>query len=136
MANNPVLDKSVFSTNLPLVSIKIRKETCTQYQKTFKGHLFDRPRMKRIYDVPDEPDFRYILLKEEVAPASLPAELLRFVEEQGGVLGRYELRLGYEDLSVDEVLTRLLPEACEVPSCKKFTCALFPYSHPSSFISP
>ena len=115
----PVLDKAVFSRALPLVCFKIKKESCTKYQQAFKGHLFDRPRMKRIYDVPGEPTCRFILLSETLSSAdTLPPALLQFNKEQGGVLGQYELSLGYDDLSVDEVLTRLLPDVSEVPSCE------------------
>lgn len=76
--------------------------------------------MKRIYDVPEDPDFRYILLSEaiQVNALLLPVHLKQFIEDDGGVLGQYELNLGYKDLSVDEVLTRLLPDGCEVPSCE------------------
>lgn len=128
MSTSPVLDRAAFNTKLPLTSIKIRKEQCTQYQKAFKGHLFDRPRMKKIYDVPEEPDFRYILLKEGAGGGltpGLPATLQIFVEEHGGVLGEYNLQLGYEDMSVDEVLKRLLPDGCEIPSCKLLLLTFF-----------
>mmetsp|Transcript_4741 Transcript_4741/g.7964 ORF Transcript_4741/g.7964 Transcript_4741/m.7964 type:complete len:495 (-) Transcript_4741:65-1549(-) len=115
--NMSSFDKSLFSKSLPLVSIRIRKENCTKYQQNFKGYLFDRPRMKKIHDVPGEPDLRFILLNESISSAdTLPHHLILFNEEQGGVLGQYELKLGYNDLSVDEVLRRLLPDVSEVPS--------------------
>ena len=116
--SSQIINKSDFERTLAIASVKIKKVLCTKFLRALKGHLFERPRMKRIHDVPKEPDFRVILLKEGTTSESLPLYLKQFIEDHDGALETYNLKVGYEHLSVDEVLSMLLPEMSEVPSCE------------------
>jgi len=120
------LDKSKFDTTLPLVALKIPAKMCTQYMTTLRDHLFQRPRMKRILDAtgPDgsaDPLHRLVLLSEafgsDLSLSSLGPQLQQFIRENGpGVPEPYSLKLGYEHLSVEEVLRKVLPSGSEIPS--------------------
>ena len=62
---------------------------------------------------------RLLLLDERVTGlelAELPDELRAFVAAEAAVPVRYTLRLGYEHLSAEQALRRLLPEGVDVPS--------------------
>lgn len=136
--------RQVFDESLSLVAIKIPAKLCTQYMTRFKDHVFQRPRMKRILDVEGDKEHRLILLNAQVtlAPATeeeeeeergkqsteqdkepllgrllgLPEELGVFIRETQGAAQPYTLHLGYEHLTVEEVLHKLLPQGSEVPS--------------------
>lgn len=115
-----VIDKSIFRKIMPLMSLKVRKELCTEFLRTFKQFLFSRPRMKRIHEDEDQ-NYRLVLLREdlsseEMVKNEIPRELLQKAEEWGAQLKGFSLSLGYEDLSAEEVLRSLLPDVSEVPS--------------------
>lgn len=66
--------------------------------------------------------------------SSLPQELQDFVKENGGIPVRHVLRVGYDQLRVDEVLKKILPpELSEVQTAyeqvsssfrRQFNCIL------------
>ena len=118
------------------MAIKIPAKMCTQYMTRLKDHVFQRPRMKRILDVEGDKDHRLILLNEQVQLSrggvsstlsaetseeqvqvlGLSEELVAFICSTQGVPQPYILKLGYEHLTVEEVLHKLLPPGSEVPS--------------------
>jgi hypothetical protein len=57
-------DRGIFDQELSLVALKIPAKSCTDFMQAFKSHTFDRPRMKRVFPVTDEPHSRYLLLSE------------------------------------------------------------------------
>jgi hypothetical protein len=93
---------------------------CTEYIKNFKKYLFDRPRIRRILDIPGDNSRRLLLLdesllKEKVAEMPgdviLPEDLKIFNNQHGVTLEYYNLAVGYEHTPMDEVLKKLLPSA-------------------------
>lgn len=118
-SSTSLLDKSQFETTLSLVALKIPAKLCTQYMSTLREHLFQRPRMKRVFDVPDCPSDRLLLLGESVdmGLSVLSAEQRQFVKDNClGEPEAFSLKLGYEHLSADEVLRKILPADSEIPS--------------------
>lgn len=116
---SPQLDKSQFEATLSLVALKIPAKLCTQYMSTLREHLFQRPRMKRVFDVPDCPTDRLLLLGESVdmGLSVLSPEQRQFVKDNClGEPEAFSLKLGYEHLSADEVLRKILPADSEIPS--------------------
>jgi tRNA (guanine37-N1)-methyltransferase len=114
------LDRSSFSTDVRLVALKIPAKACNDYLHTFSDALFRRPKMKKVYDAPDSPSERLVLLAEQYQDLSLqdlPEELAAFNKKHDGKAQEYILHLGYEHLGADEVLRRILPATVkEVPS--------------------
>lgn len=114
-----VIDKDKFSRELNLWAVKVDARLTKQYMTTFSKFLFKIPRLKSVYEVPNESDKRYILLAETVKDKELtdiPDDLRAFNTEHGGVVEPYQLTVGYDLLSVEEVLKQVLPSGVEVPS--------------------
>lgn len=114
------IDRDAFNADVKLIALKIPAKSCSEYMKTFQESAFIRPKMKKIYEAPDDPQKRLILLAEQYKDLSLsdlPAELKEFNAIHGGEPVEYTLHLGYEHFGADEVLRRVLPaEIKEVPS--------------------
>lgn len=124
-ASDVVLDRSLFDQNIRLIAINIPAKLCTVYMKEFKDYLLKRPRMKRIYDiekdgVKDE-ERRLVILNEELGDdlllPSLPQNLIDFNTINNGIPEFFMLKVSYENIPVDEVLRKVLPEEIiEIPS--------------------
>lgn len=120
-----VIDKSLFDQNIQLVALNIPAKLCTEYMKTFKDHLLKRPRMKRIFDavkdgVKDDAR-RLIILSEEngndLFLTKIPEDMKEYNKNHGGIPEIYTLKICYDDIAVDEVLRKVLPEnVLEIPS--------------------
>lgn len=118
-SSSDVIDKDLFNETLSLVALKIPAKFCTNYMQQLREHIFQRPRMKRIIDIPGSPDMRLLLLAETVnlSLSEFSPDLLQFIKDNGpGVPEEYNLKLGYDNLSVEEVLQKLLPQGSEIPS--------------------
>jgi hypothetical protein len=63
-------DVGQFDSITTLVALNIPAKLCTEYLKQFKEFLYQRPRIKRIYDVDGDPDRRLILLSKELSGSS------------------------------------------------------------------
>ena len=75
--------------------------------------------MKRIVDVPGEPDKRLMLLSETIKDSSLgglPQNLKDYAKEMEAEVVPYTLTIGYEHLAVEDVLRKILPAGVEIPS--------------------
>jgi hypothetical protein len=120
-----VLDRSLFDQNIRLIAINIPAKLCTVYMKEFKDYLLKRPRMKRIYDiekdgVKDE-ERRLVILNEDLGDnlllPTLPQHLKDFNIKNNGIPEIFMLKVSYENIPVDEVLRKVLPEEIiEIPS--------------------
>lgn len=122
-----LFDKSQFNRTVKLLALNAPAKLCTEYIKTFKQYLFDRPKIKRILDIPEDTGRRLILLDESLlkekvidipaGDAILPEDLKLFNNRHGVTLEYYSLAIGYEHTPMDEVLKALLPSAItEIPS--------------------
>ena len=114
------LDRSAFSEVIRLVALRIRAQQCSIFMKRLDGHILSRPKVRPI--IPDEAEgaqTRLLLLAETVLDTELrglPEELRAFVLKEGAVPLAHERTVGYELLTVEQVLRRLLPQGMEVPS--------------------
>jgi hypothetical protein len=66
-----IFDKSLFSSTVRLVALKIPAKQCNIMMNSLQGYLFVRPRIKRIHDTPDDPNSRLLLLSETVTSLDL-----------------------------------------------------------------
>lgn len=119
------IDKALFDQNIRLVAINIPAKLCTEYMKEFKDHLLKRPRMKRIFDAEKDgvkqEERRLILLSEtngdDLLLTNIPENLKSYNLKNGGIPEIYMLKISYENIPVDEVLRKILPEdVTEIPS--------------------
>ena len=119
------IDKALFDQSIRLVAINIPAKLCTEYMKEFKDHLLKRPRMKRIFDAEmdgvKQEERRLILLSEtngdDLLLTNIPENLKSYNLKNGGIPEIYMLKISYENIPVDEVLRKLLPEdVTEIPS--------------------
>lgn len=113
------LNREAFKTDVRLIALKIPAKSCMEYLNTFKDNLYMRPKMKKIYEAPDDPQKRLLLLSEKFQDlnlSDLPIELKKINTKYNGEAQEYILQLGYEHYAVDEILKRLLPNLAEVPS--------------------
>ena len=117
-----VLDRSSFSSTLQLVGLRIAPQQCTAMQKQLQGHIFHRAKVRPIIPDPNgEPSrpSRLLLLSEAVTDTELhglPDELRDYVLSEGAVPVLHELLLGYDVLSVEQVLRSIIPAGMDVPS--------------------
>ena len=133
-----VLDRTIFDKTLHLVALRIPAKLCTEYLKVLKDIVFSRSRMKRIFNDDGgsdgkgkgNKDKRLILLNPDISmehfkgaaggsgePSTLLTQHhLDFCSQNGGEPVPFDLKLGYDNLAVDEVLKKLLPAGSEVPS--------------------
>ena len=117
MSTMSAVNKEEFKSTVRLLALKIPAKSCTDYLNNFKDAMYMRPKMKRIYDAPDDAQKRLLILSEQYqAISDLPEHLKEFNDKHGGEAQDYHLQLGYEHFSVDEVLNKLLPNLAEVPS--------------------
>eukprot|EP01039_Chlorochromonas_danica_P009182 gene9182-10140_t len=119
-----------FNRHLHLVALIIPARLSTDYLKTFSEVLFDRPRCKRIFPLEGQPEKRLLLLKESVLHYDDLPETLRLYHESSsssnhqnetevvvaggegeGRFTTYEMILGYDHFSVEEILSTLLSPA-------------------------
>lgn len=113
-----VLNKEEFQTSIKLLALKIPAKSCMDYLNKFHGDLYMRPKMKKIYEAPGDPQSRLLLLAQKYQDLTLndlPEEMKEFNQKYNGEPQEFFLQLGYEHFSADEVLTRLLPNLQEVP---------------------
>lgn len=125
-ADCPGLDRSKFDSTLELVAIRLPAKLCTSFMNTLKPILFSRARMKRILNVVDDKEKRLLLLHPDVkldhfkgdleATGNVTKEHIDFIATNGGEAIRFDLKLGYDNMLVDEVLKAILPPGSEVPS--------------------
>lgn len=116
---SPLIDHGAFTQNLSVAAIKIPAKLSSNYLAKFKELVFQRPKMKRIYDADGEPDKRILLLSMPWSDGlfdTLPEYLRDYISETGGLPIEHNIVIGYSDMQVDEVLSRLLPQGSEIPS--------------------
>ena len=114
------LDKSIFTETLPLIALRIHKKQTGPLLKKLAGFVFHRARVKPVLPDEADADSRLLLLSEVVTDVSLkelPSDLREHVLSEGAQPFSHSLTLGYEHLTVDQCLRRVLPESIgEVPS--------------------
>lgn len=117
----PALDKAKFSSVVKLTAVRVEARKTAAAMKALGGSLLKMPRVKTVVDMGGSSPHRLVLLAKQFAPDKegidgLPEEHRDFVKSQALSTETYELRLGYDDLGVDEVLRELLPPHLDVPS--------------------
>ena len=73
---------------------------------------------KNTRDIPNDPDHKLVLLAPEVGtdPKDFPKQLSSFIAEKKLETSSTEVSAGFDEMSAEEVLRRLLPADVQVPS--------------------
>lgn len=101
-------DRSQFTRLFSVKAVRLPARSTNAALKLLSSDLLavGAPRLKVVVPAAGDPDARLALLREDYAPAALPAE----VAALGGVLVEgHPVRLAYENTPLAEVLRRLLP---------------------------
>jgi tRNA (guanine37-N1)-methyltransferase len=136
-----LFDRSQFFRTLKLVGLKVPARVCGPLIHQCRNDLFQRPRLKKIYDVPNEESNRIVLLSESTSEALqkrfssssitssdlieesdskfisflslLPHTVVDLLQRENIPIAfvQHTIPLSYDHFSAEEVLTQLLP--CE-----------------------
>lgn len=113
------IDRNSFSTELQLLALRVKANTCSNYLREWKEYLFKRPKFKSVYDS-DSPEYKLVVLDESISDTSLatiPSELKEKHMNNDVTIVNYTMKIGYEHLTAEQVLKQLLPASItEIPS--------------------
>ncbi|KAJ3044618.1 tRNA(m(1)G37)methyltransferase [Rhizophlyctis rosea] len=122
------LNKDIFKTTLKLVALRLPPSKCGPAMKALKGGtIFEVPRLRSIVEDPKDlaagiskgEAARLLLLNPDVKDTnvdSLPPKAKEFVQQENVEVTRYEIELGYDYWSADQILRSILPDDIDVPS--------------------
>ncbi len=121
-----IIDKARFDRVIPTHGLEVPEKMCNALRALVNAHILRQRLQKPIIDVPGKPGLKRIVLAPtpnvgstatpEEALANLSDKAREFVAEHGLAVVPHEVREGYDNLSAEEVLRRLLPEGVEPPS--------------------
>jgi len=111
----PVLDKPSFNRTIELVALRVPAKLVGDSMKLLRSHLLNKPKMKDVAATESDTS-RLILLSEDADASALPSVVADFVAAHELTVLPHTVTLGYEMLTADQVLKRLLPEGMDVPS--------------------
>lgn len=122
------IKKEMFVSTIHLLALRIPSKSCDKVMKLFQNFLFNRPKFKRIYNIPndeeqqEQTDMRHLLLSESIKNiedmnAVISIECQQYITSNELSIEDFKLDLGYEHMSVEEVLKKLLPTSIkDIPS--------------------
>ena len=112
-----ILDKEAFKTIISLPALRIEAKQCSLFLKTLSKCLLNQPRMRNIVPDTNAKDKKILLLRPQKSLGTLEKEDREFAESHGAEETKYDLVLGYEHWTAEQVLRAVLPgEISEVPS--------------------
>lgn len=112
-----ILNKEAFKTIINLSALRIEAKKCSLFLKNLSKCLLNQPRMKNIVPDVNAKDKKILLLNPEKSLENLGKHDREFAERHGAEETTYDLVLGYENWTAEQVLRAVLPaEINEVPS--------------------
>ena len=117
-AGMKVLDRSAFTKVFQVPALRIDTKLCSVFLKQLRNNLLNQPRMKNIMpDTQGEKSKKILLLNPDKKMSEWSSEERELVHSQGAEETMFDLVLGYEHWTADQVLRALLPvQITEVPS--------------------
>ena len=112
-----ILNREEFKTVISLPALRIEAKKCSLFLKNLSHCLLNQPRMRNI--VPDSGGTtkKILLLHPQKPLKALEEPDRKFAQTHGGEETTYELVLGYEHWTAEQVLRAVLPaDISEVPS--------------------
>ena len=132
MRKGEPLDKSSFSMTFPSIALSVEKSRCSEVVRGFKKFLFHGRKVKPVRHDPAAPSTRrFVLLdpcvmkdsEEEktelkiadrpplIVPKRLSEKLEDLVGPKGEHISDYTVKVGFDGMSVDEILRKFLPKS-------------------------
>mmetsp|Transcript_9337 Transcript_9337/g.34237 ORF Transcript_9337/g.34237 Transcript_9337/m.34237 type:complete len:525 (-) Transcript_9337:1175-2749(-) len=119
LPNGELFDRGRFTETLRLKAVKLPSRDCQNGLKRLAGFTLNKPRLKNVIHVPQEPagPDRLVLLRPEAFEAGeLKPAVRAFVLEAQYEVVDHALVLGYDYYGADQILRKLLPKGSEVPT--------------------
>jgi len=112
-----ILNREAFKTIINLPALRIEAKKCSLFLKNLSKCLLNQPRMRNIVPDTSAKDKKILLLNPQKSLDTLEKQDREFVESHGAEETTYEMVLGYEHWTAEQVLRAVLPdEITEVPS--------------------
>ena len=112
-----ILNREKFKTVISLPAFRIEAKKCSLFLKNLSHCLLNQPRMRNIVPDSSETTKKIILLHPQKSLNALENLDREFSQIHGAEEMTYELVLGYEHWTAEQVLRAVLPaEISEVPS--------------------
>ena len=113
-----ILNREEFKTVISLPALRIEAKKCSLFLKNLSHCLLNQPRMRNIVpDISSETMKKILLLHPRKSLHALKGPDREFSQSHGAEETTYEMVLGYEHWTAEQVLRAVLPdEISEVPS--------------------
>lgn len=113
-----ILNREEFETVISLPALRIEAKKCSLFLKNLSHCLLNQPRMRNIVpDISSETMKKVLLLHPQKSLHALKEPDREFSQSNGAEETTYEMVLGYEHWTAEQVLRAVLPdEISEVPS--------------------
>lgn len=112
-----ILDKEAFRTTINLPALRIEAKKCSLFLKQLNKCLLNQPRMRNIVPDVSETSKKILLLHPMKSVKTLEEQDRKFAQSQGAEETTYDLVVGYEHWTSEQVLRAVLPaEISEIPS--------------------
>lgn len=112
-----ILNREAFKTVISLPALRIEAKKCSLFLKNLSKCLLNQPRMRNIVSDSTETTKKILLLYPQKSLNALEEQDREFLQSHGAEETTYELVLGYEHWTAEQVLRAVLPaEISEVPS--------------------
>jgi len=114
-----ILDKSKFTKIIKTQGIKFPASFTNKYHEDFKDYLLNLGKISNIARDFKQDEKRLLLLDPQYMKnefTSWPSDLKSLIDENSYELMDYEVKLNYEDLTMQEILTEILPKDVTVPA--------------------
>lgn len=112
-----ILNKDALKTIVNLPALRIEAKKCSLFLKNLSKSLLNQPRIRNIVPDTNAKDKKILLLNPQKSLGTLEKRDREFAESHGAEETTYELVLGYEHWTAEQVLRAVLPaEINEVPS--------------------
>jgi len=115
-----MFNRNDFKQVLKLLAVEIPASKCSTVMNKLKTSLLNKPKLKNVVQSQKSCGERLLLLNEKIQDpeslAGLNADQIAFVKESNFNIVNFDLEIGYEYLTADQVLKKILPNEIEIIS--------------------
>jgi len=119
--NAEVLDRTKMEERFQVKALEVPARRTGEFMKKLSQHLLNLPRHKNVEPVPGSSNSKLILMSRTLKDLSElpPAEhkwLQEQIEQAGVKVTSFDLCLGYDHFTAEEILRKILPKGMDIPS--------------------
>ena len=109
--------QSIYKKSLTVLSCNLPVKLIGEFNKRFKEKLLHVPKVRNVIGLEDTGK-KKILLSEKFGTQKdqLPEDLQKYIAEKEVEVEEHHLELGYENISCQEALEKIIPEGIIIPS--------------------